>query len=76
MHRAGGQPIKKGWFVEEADAVDVGSYVVVALHHLVCDFDVDRVDIVEQAWSEEAADLQNEPGEDEDDEGALAPAAG
>jgi hypothetical protein len=48
----------------------------VALHHLVCDFDVDRVDIVEQAWSEQAADLQNEPGDEKEDEGALAPTAG
>ena len=76
MHRGGGHPVEERWFVEEADAVDVRGDVVVALHHLACDFDVDGVDVVEQAWSEKAADLKNEPGEDEDDEGAWAPAAG
>jgi hypothetical protein len=46
----------------------------VALHHLAGDFDVDGVDVVEQAGGEEAADLEDEPGEDEDCEGAWAPA--
>jgi len=47
----------------------------VALHHLVGDLDVDGVDVVEQARGEEAADLENEPGEDENGDGAWAPAA-
>ena len=76
MHRAGGHPVEEGWLVEEADAVDVGGDVVVALHHLAGDLDVDGVDVVEQAGGEEAADLEDEPGEDEDGEGAWAPAAG
>jgi len=48
----------------------------VALQHLAGDLDVDGVDVVEQAGGEEAADLEDEPGEDEDGEGARAPAAG
>jgi hypothetical protein len=47
----------------------------VALHHLASDFDVDGVDVVEQAGGEEASDLQDEPGEDEDSEGAGTPTA-
>jgi hypothetical protein len=47
----------------------------VALHHLASDLDVDGVDVVEQAGSEEAADLEDKPGEDEDGDGAWAPAA-
>jgi hypothetical protein len=47
----------------------------VALHHLAGDLDVDGVDVVEQAGGEEAADLEDEPGEYEDGEGAGAPAA-
>jgi hypothetical protein len=47
----------------------------VALHHLAGDLDVDGVDVVEQAGGEEAADLEDEPGEDEKEEGAWAPAA-
>jgi hypothetical protein len=47
----------------------------VALHHLAGDLDVDGVDVVEQARGEEAADLEDEPGEDEDCERAWAPAA-
>ena len=76
MHGAGGHPIKEGWFVEEADAVDVGSDVVMALHHLAGNLDVDGVDVVEKAWSEEAADLEDQPCEDDDQEGAATPAAG
>jgi hypothetical protein len=40
------------------------------LKHLASDFDVDGVDVVEQAGSEEAADLEDEPGEDKDCDGA------
>jgi hypothetical protein len=47
----------------------------VALHHLAGDLDVNGVNVVEQAGVEEAADLEDEPGEDEDCEGAWAPAA-
>ena len=46
-----------------------------ALHHLAGDLDVDGVDVVEEAGSEEAADLEDEPREDEDGDGARAPAA-
>jgi hypothetical protein len=70
VHGSGGHPVEKGWFVEEADAVDVGGDVVVALHHLAGDLDVDGVDVVEEARGKEAADLENEPGEDEDRDGA------
>jgi hypothetical protein len=42
----------------------------VALHHLAGDLDVDGVDVVEEAGGKEAADLENEPGEDEDRDGA------
>jgi len=59
---------------EEADAVDVGSDVVVALHHLAGNLDVDGVDVVEEAGGEEATDLEDKPGEDEDEYGARAPA--
>jgi hypothetical protein len=47
----------------------------VALHHLASDLDVDGVDVVEEAGSEEAADLEDEPGEDEDGDEAGTPAA-
>jgi hypothetical protein len=47
----------------------------VAQHHLAGDFDVDGVDVVEEAGGDEAADLEDQPGEDEDCEGAWAPAA-
>jgi hypothetical protein len=75
MHRAGGHPVEEGWLVKEANAIDIGGDVVVTLHHLAGDLDVDRVDIVEQARGEEAADLEDEPGEDEDCERAWAPGA-
>lgn len=75
VHGAGGHPVEEGRLVEEADAVDVGGDVVVALHHLAGDLDVDGVDVVEQAGGEEAADLEDEPGEDKDCERAWAPAA-
>jgi hypothetical protein len=48
----------------------------VALHHLAGDLDIDGVDVVEQTGGEEAADLEDEPGEDEDGDGTCAPAAG
>jgi hypothetical protein len=48
----------------------------VAQHHLAGDLDVDRVDVVEETGGEEAADLEDEPGEDEDGDGAGAPTAG
>ena len=76
VHGAGGHPVHEGRLVEEADAVDVGGDVVVAAEHLAGDLDVDGVDVVEQAGGEEAADLEDEPGEDEDGDGAGAPAAG
>ncbi len=50
--------------------------VVVALHHLAGDLDVDGVDVVEQAGGEEAADLEDEPCQDEDGDGVWAPTAG
>jgi hypothetical protein len=48
----------------------------VALHHLAGDLDVNGVDVIEEAWGEEAADLEDEPAEDEDGDGAWAPDAG
>jgi hypothetical protein len=47
----------------------------VAQQHLAGDLDVDGVDVVEQAGGEEAADLEDEPGEDQDGDGAGAPTA-
>jgi hypothetical protein len=47
----------------------------VADEHLAGDLDVDGVDIVEEAGGEETADLEDEPGEEEDCERARAPAA-
>jgi hypothetical protein len=48
----------------------------VALHHLAGDLDVDGIDVVEEAGGEESADLEDKPGEDEDDEGAGTPSSG
>ena len=76
IHGGGGHPVHEGGLVEETDAVDVGGDVVVTLHHLAGDFDVDGVDIVEEARREEAADLEDEPGEYQDNDGAWAPTAG
>src|ERR1700751_1842077 len=77
MHGAGGHPVEEGRLIEETDAVDVGSDVVVPQDHLAGDLDVDGVDVVEQAGGEEAADLEDEPGEDENGDGAWArPAEG
>ncbi len=76
MHGAGRHPVHEGRLVEEADAVDVGRDEVVAVEHLAGDLDVDGVDVVEQAGGEEAADLEDEPREHEDGDGAEAPAAG
>jgi hypothetical protein len=47
----------------------------VALHHLASDLDVDGVDVVEEAGGEETADLKDEPGENENGDGARTPAA-
>ena len=74
-HGAGGHPVHEGRLVEEADAVDVGGDEVVALEHLAGDLDVDGVDVVEQAGGEEAAELEDEPGEDDEGDGAGVPAA-
>ena len=74
VHGAGGQPVHQGRLVEEADAVDVGGDVVVALEHLARDLEVDGVDVVEQAGGEEAADVEDEPGEDDEADGARVPA--
>ena len=46
-----------------------------ALQHLAGDLDVDGVDVVEQAGSEEAAELEEKPGEDEEGDGTGVPAA-
>jgi hypothetical protein len=48
----------------------------VTAQHLAGDLDVDGVDVVEQASGDEAADLKDEPGKDEDDYGPWSPAAG
>ena len=47
-----------------------------AVEHLAGDFDVNGVDVVEQAGSEEAADVEDEPGEDDEGDGAGVPAGG
>ncbi|MEO6805369.1 MAG: hypothetical protein ABI286_09630 [Edaphobacter sp.] len=46
------------------------------MEHLAGDLDVDGVHVVEEAGGEEAADLEDEPGEDEDGERAWAPETG
>ena len=74
-HGGGGHPVHERGLVEEADAVDVGGDEVVAVEHLAGDLDVDGVDVVEKAGGEDAAELEDEPGEDEDGDGAWAPAA-
>ena len=75
MHGGRGHPIHERGLVEEADAVDVGGDEVVAVKHLTGDFDVDGVDVVEQTGGEEASKLEDEPGEEEDRNGAGAPQA-
>ena len=65
-HGAGGEPVHQGRLVEEANAIDGRGDEVVADQHLAGDFEVDGVDVVEQAGSEEAADVQDEPGEDDE----------
>jgi hypothetical protein len=47
----------------------------VAEEHLAGDLDVDGVDVIEQAGGEQAAYLEDKPGEEEDCEGAGTPAA-
>ena len=74
VHGAGGHPVHERRLVEEADSVDGGGDEVVALQHLTCDLDVDGVDVVEQAGGEEAADLEDGPGDEEDCNGGGAPA--
>jgi len=67
-HGAGGHPVEQGRLVEEANAVNGGGDEVVALEHLAGDLDVDAIDVVEEAWGEEAADLEDGPeGDDEGD---------
>ena len=73
MHGAGGEPVHQRRLVEEADAVDVGRDEVVAQEHLAGDLEVDGVDVVEQAGSEEAADVEDEPGEDDERDRAGIP---
>ena len=70
VHGAGGQPVHQRRLVEEADAVDHGGDEVVAQEHGASDLDVDGVNVVEQAGGEEAADVQDEPCEDDDGDGA------
>ncbi len=76
VHGTGGHPEQEGRLVEEADAVDEGCDEVAAVEHLAGDLDVDGVNVVEQARGEEAADLKDEPGEEDEGEEAGAPAAG
>ena len=75
-HGAGGHPVHEGRLVEEAYAVDVGGDEVVAVEHLACDLDVDGVDVVEEAGREDSGEVEGEPGEDKDGDGAGAPVAG
>ena len=76
VHGAGGEPVHERGLVEEADAVDHRGDVVVAEKHGAGDLDVDGVDVVEQAGGEEAADVQDEPCEDDDADRARVPAGG
>ena len=72
-HRAGSEPVHEWGLVEETDAVDVRGDVIVAEEHGTGDLDVDGVHVVEQAGSEEAADVQDEPCEDNQGDGAGVP---
>jgi hypothetical protein len=54
-HRRGSHPVHEGRLVEEADAVDVGGDVVVAVQHLAADLYVDGVDVVEETGFEDAS---------------------
>ncbi len=72
-HGSGGEPVHEGWLVKEADAVDAGGDEVVPLKHFAGDLDVDGVDIVQQAGGEEATDVEDEPGEDDEAEGGWVP---
>src|SRR5207237_3920484 len=74
VHRAGGEPVYERRLVKEADAIDVGRHVVVTDRHLAGDFEIYRVNVVQQTRREEAPDVENEPGEDDDSERAGAPA--
>src|SRR5581483_5296745 len=76
VHGAGGEPVHEGRLVEEADAVDEGRDEILAEEHLAGDFDVDGVDVVEQAGGEDAAEVEDEPGKGDEREGAEAPGAG
>jgi hypothetical protein len=69
-HRARRQPVQQGRLIEETYAIDIGSDVVVADKHGACNFNVDGVDVVEQAWCEETADVQDEPDENNHCDGA------
>jgi len=57
VHACGGHPIHKRGFIEEANAVDVRSYIVMTLQHLSSDFDVDGVYVIEQSRGEEATNV-------------------
>ena len=76
VHGAGGEPVHERGLVEEADAIDHRGDVVVAEEHGTGDLDVDGVNVVEQAGSEEAADVQDEPCEGDDADRARVPAGG
>ncbi len=65
-HGGGGHPVHQWRFVEEAHSVDIGNDIVVSREHLARDLGVNGVDIVEQAGSKEAANLKNEPDQDDD----------
>src|SRR6185312_3983188 len=74
-HRAGCEPVHQRRLVEKADAVDVWRDIVMSLQHLARDFEVDRVNVIEQPRCEEAADVQNEPREHDERDGSRTPAA-
>jgi hypothetical protein len=75
VHRAGRHPVHEGRLVEEADAVYIRSDEVMTAEHLAGDLDVDGIDVVEQAGSEETTDLENEPGKRDDGDGNGIPSA-
>ena len=74
-HAAGGKPVRERGLVEEADAVDVRGDEVMTGEHLASDFEVDGVDVVEQAGGEESADVEHQPEKDDEGEGSGIPGA-
>ncbi len=75
VHGGGGDPIHERRFIEEADAVHVGSHEVVPLEHLAGDLDVDGINVIQQARREQATDVNDQPDEDDERDGERVPTA-